>query len=82
MRAPKRWDDSIKTDCPDVLATRLPAELRDVDRWHTDNGLYDMNADVRVWLIARKVDPDLAIEVLAAAGLDTADWFKWWLSQP
>lgn len=82
MRAGKRWGSETATDDPAVLAARLPAELRDPDRWWTDNGLYDMGADVREWLTARKADPDLAMEVLAAAGFDTAEWFKWWLSQP
>ena len=69
----------------DAIAARLPDELKSFDAWYynsgdgTEHGLHDYLSVLNT----RIANPDIqSVDVMNAAGLSVADWFRHMLTRP
>lgn len=78
---PRRHRSTRRRDRVDVLAVRLPAEFRSVDRWMYAEGRRDYMKGLEAWIAEElgkpsEVGASLAVKVMTAAGLTPADWYR------
>jgi hypothetical protein len=80
---PKRWNTKSANGSPEALAARLPAELKTFDAWYyTDNG---KPTGIQGYLAVLGAfvgeSPSHPSDVMNAAGLSVAQWFKTMMSK-
>jgi hypothetical protein len=84
---PRRHRAARRGDRVEVLAGRLPADLRSFDGWLCAQGLRDYLKRLEAWIAEElgkppQVGESLAVKVMAAAGLTVADWYRAILRAP
>lgn len=83
--SPTRRHNRQPKNSHEAIAARLPDELMSFDAWYynsadgTEHGLHDYLA----FLNTRIANPDIhSVDVMNAAGLSVADWFRHMLTRP
>jgi hypothetical protein len=75
MPPTRRRNRLPKGNTPEVLAARLPDELRSFGPWYRREGLREYLA-----VLTNHIAPHEPIPVMNAAGLSAAGWFRHMLS--